>query len=91
MNPNTDLGDDGAIGSELAVDDFGVKQHYYEGDFTGTGKAYGSINTNFSNELLVSYKDANYKGLYNRNISAWHMMAQPSGDSTMKSAYFLHY
>jgi len=83
-NPAADPGDDGTAGSLFPVDVFGMKLHYYEGDFTRIGSAYANIPATFNSELTPTHQDGNYKGLYNGNIAAWHSATQPSKDPNLQ-------
>jgi len=83
-NPNADPGQDGIAGSLFPVDAFGMKLHYFEGDFNRQGSVFSNTNNAFNSELLPSHLDNTYQGLYNGNITSWHTSIKPVGDSQLK-------
>jgi len=83
-NPNADPGTDGINGSLFPPDAFGMKLHYYEGDFNRQGSVFSNTNITFNSELIPTHLHSSYKGLYNGNIASWHTAIKPTGDSNLK-------
>ncbi len=71
LSTSLDPGKDGASGSKVASDAFGLMLNYYEGDFNRSGSVFN--NNESSNTVLTSLKTSHsgtdYKNYYNGFIS----------------------